>query len=76
MSNSDQKFHVTNIMWDLDPEDEHIRHFLPGSLYVEIPSESVAQSDNDELAEMIGDILLEQTGYCHYGFDYELVGTA
>jgi hypothetical protein len=70
MNDGSQKFHVTNIMWDIDPEDEHASSFLPGAMHVEVHSDSVTPGDDDALAELIGDLISEETGYCHYGFNY------
>lgn len=72
MNSSSQKFHVTNIMWDLDAEDEHMRSFLPEEMYVVVDPDSDLD-DSDAVEELIGDTLSDATGYCHYGFDYTIV---
>lgn len=72
MNSSSQKFHVTNIMWDLDAEDEHMRSFLPEEMYVVVDPDSDLD-DGDAVEELISDTLSDATGYCHCGFDYTIV---
>lgn len=73
MNGGSQKFHVTNIMWDLDAEDEHMRAFLPEEIYVVVDSDSDDLDDDDAVEELISDTLSDATGYCHCGFGYTIV---
>lgn len=57
-----------DIKWDLDGED----------LDIDLPSEMTIATDpsvlDDEDAEnIISDMLTEATGFCHKGFNYEIV---
>lgn len=58
---------VFNIQWDVDNEYE--RSFLPDEILI---PDNIAWDENgivDE--EAISDFITEETGYCHYGFEFE-----
>lgn len=58
---------VFNIQWDVDNEYE--RSFLPDEILI---PDNIARDENgivDE--EAISDFITEETGYCHYGFEFE-----
>lgn len=58
---------VFNIQWDVDNEYE--RSFLPDEILI---PDNITRDENgivDE--EAISDFITEETGYCHYGFEFE-----
>lgn len=58
---------VYNIQWDVDNEYE--RSFLPDEILI---PDSIAQDKNGIVnEEAISDFITEETGFCHYGFEFE-----
>lgn len=53
------KYEITNIAWDQDHYDTHI---LPVRMVIFAESE-------EELTDLISD----ETGYCHHGFNYKIM---
>ena len=71
------KAHITNVMWDTSDEE----YDFP---YTELPTEfdiEVTIDEEDEkfletadfLGDLIGDAISEEYGFCHYGFNYEII---
>ena len=60
------KVKIFNIEWDMDEDDDTV---LP----TEIVNEFDYKGDNDELEETITDWLSDEYGYCHEGYDYEII---
>ena len=60
------KVKIFNIEWDMDEDDDAV---LP----TEIVNEFDYKGDNDELEETITDWLSDEYGYCHEGYDYEII---
>ena len=60
------KVKIYNIEWDIDEDDDTV---LP----TEIEAEFDYHGDNDELSDNISDWVSDEYGYCHYGFDYEII---
>jgi hypothetical protein len=54
-------FKCTNIQWDTD-EDQEIFDSLPQELTFQV-------EDDDDLSDLISD----ETGFCHFGFNSQLV---
>ncbi len=57
---------VTNIEFDTDGEIVE----LPNQLEIEIPIDIV---DNEEIYDFVSDEISNITGFCHYGFQLELI---
>ena len=60
------KVKIYNIEWDIDEDDDTV---LP----TEIEAEFDYKGDNDELEETITYWLSDEYGYCHEGYDYEII---
>ena len=60
------KVKIFDIEWDMDEDDDAV---LP----TEIVNEFDYKGDNDELEETITDWLSDEYGYCHEGYDYEII---
>lgn len=58
------------IKWDM--EDEVIN--LPETLEADIDFEDIDIDNEDEVSDFLSDWLSDEYGYCHYGFDYKLIG--
>lgn len=64
---------VTDIKWDTD-NDKDIFKSLPQEIIISddnIPV-YVDPHNDDELAEFISDYITDETGFCHYGFNYTI----
>lgn len=57
---------VTNIEFDTDGEIVE----LPNQLEIEIPIDIV---DKEEIDDFVSDEISNITGFCHYGFQLELI---
>lgn len=57
---------ITNIEYDTDGEVVD----LPIQLEIEIPTEII---DQEEIEDFVSDEISNITGFCHYGFEMELV---
>lgn len=57
-------FRAFNIKWDTDGENVD----LPQEIFIKVSKEN-AESAEDLIADAISD----ETGFCHFGFDYELI---
>lgn len=57
---------VTNIEFDTDGEIVE----LPNRLEIEIPIDIV---DKEEIDDFVSDEISNITGFCHYGFQLELI---
>lgn len=56
------KIKVFNILYDTDGED------------VELPQEfEVEVDDHEDVGEELAEWITDQTGFCHKGFDYEVL---
>jgi len=53
-----------NIRWDTDGEEID----LPRTVHVELEAE-----DDEELEDLVSDELSDRTGFCHFGFDLDIV---
>lgn len=53
-----------NIRWDTAGEDLD----LPRTVHVELEAE-----DDEELEDLVSDELSDRTGFCHFGFDLDIV---
>lgn len=56
---------VSYIDWDTDEAD------LPQRLIVPIPDHI---KDEDEIEDYVSEAISEDTGFCHKGFGYEIIG--
>lgn len=59
-------FVCTNIQWDTDGEDVA----LPESVSIAL---NLRDTDGDIVADALSDVLSEWYGFCHDGFNYELI---
>lgn len=57
---------ITNIEYDTDGEVVD----LPIQLEIEIPTEII---DQEEIEDFVSDEISNITGFCHYGFEMELI---
>lgn len=63
-------FHVTGIQWDFDSDEEQEQYsFLPDEAVININPDEV--ENEDELSDYLGDLLSDNLGFCHNGFQYE-----
>ena len=61
------KLDVHDIKWDTDGDNNPLK---------ELPTESVLQFDmsEEEIDEdFISDYISDLTGFCHFGFEYEII---
>ena len=64
------KIKFSNIKWDCEESDEF--DYLPTAFETEI--EEADEYDNEEeLADFLSDWLSDEYGYCHKGFDFEVI---
>jgi hypothetical protein len=52
-------YEITNISWD---QDNHDTHILPNRMVI------FAESEED-----LADLISDETGYCHHGFEYKIM---
>lgn len=64
-----KKYRVFNIDWDVDNEEE--RADLPTEIIIE--DENDLTNENYELSDFISDAITDETGFCHCGFNFELI---
>ena len=57
---------VTYIDWDTDDAD------LPSQLLIPIPEHM--EEDIEEIEDYVSDTISEDTGFCHKGFGYSIIG--
>ena len=57
-------FRAFNIKWDTDGENVE----LPQEIFIKISKENTESAE-----DLIADAISEETGFCHFGFDYELI---
>lgn len=57
-------FRAFNIKWDTDGENVD----LPQEIFIKISKENTESAE-----DLIADAISEETGFCHFGFDYELI---
>lgn len=62
----DVSYAVSGIRYDTDGETAIVD--LPEDLEIDLP----ADTDRDDVEELLGEAISERTGWCHKGFDYEL----
>ncbi len=61
---------VTNIQWDTECDDgDPPPENLPDSVTIDLPG-TIRDTHMDE---WIGDVLSDSTGFCVFGFNYEVV---
>ena len=67
------KILVKNVDWDLNDiptkERENILAEIPQSFFVPISDDT----DYDEVEYVVSDAISDIFGYCHFGFDYEII---
>lgn len=65
------KIEVTNIEWDAP---NSVKGNLPKSFvfHLDTEDEGIDCSDEEEIHEWVSDKLSDETGYCHFGFNYHL----
>lgn len=65
------QYRIFNIQYDTDDTDgTEDTEELPKELFC-----PVQDSDADDLMDVISDYIIDHTGFCHNGFEYEIVGT-
>jgi hypothetical protein len=63
------KIRCYNIRWDTDG-NSHIFKTLPQEIFYE---GYICEEDEDEIDEILGDYLSDNWGFCHYGFEFEVL---
>lgn len=63
------KIRCYNIRWDTD-EDSHIFKTLPQEVLYE---GYICEEDRNEIDEILSDYLSDNWGFCHYGFNFEVL---
>jgi hypothetical protein len=66
-NNSIRVFTVSNIDWDTDGEEID----LPDEMTVNVKEDE--QLEEDEIEQYISDKISDETGFCHFGFNYKEV---
>ena len=66
-NNSIRVFTVSNIDWDTDGEEID----LPDEMTVNVKEDE--QLEDDEIEQYISDKISDETGFCHFGFNYKEV---
>lgn len=61
----------TNIKWDIDACDVVDIAEIPTTLDIETDPSVL---DDEDAEAIISDMLSEATGWCHNGFNYEIIG--
>ena len=61
------KIEASNIKWDTDGDD---MYDLPTTMDITIDPEV----EREDVCEMVGDELSNITGWCHFGFEYKVLG--
>lgn len=72
---------ITNIKWDVTDgaenttpeENSEVLESLPKEVYIKAPYTSKEILKNDEFNEEISDYLSNEYGFCHSGFDVEVL---
>jgi hypothetical protein len=62
--------HITDIDWDTDDEEVFD---LPNEFDIEVIIDEEFLETADFLGDIIGDAISNEYGFCHYGFDYEII---
>ncbi len=60
----EKKYLVTDIEWDTDGEEVD----LPEELTITIPEDE--ELEEDEVEGYISDKISDETGFCHFGFNF------
>lgn len=64
--------HFYNVNWDVKGEVGTLKDLgLKNDFIEEVNIEDI---DDDELDDFLSDWLSDEFGYCHFGFDYEIIG--
>lgn len=63
------KIRCFNIKWDTDG-DSRVLGTLPQEVFYE---GYVFKEDEDQIDEILGDYLSDNWGFCHYGFEFEIL---
>lgn len=63
------KIRCYNIKWDTDGDTRTFKT-LPQEVIYE---GYIAKEDEDNIDEILGDYLSDNWGYCHYGFEFEIL---
>lgn len=71
------KAHITEIEWDTSDEEYDFSDVeLPTEFDIEVTIDKEDEEfleTADFLGDVIGDAISEKYGFCHYGFDYEII---
>lgn len=67
-----KRFKCYFIEWDADADVK-----LPSTMYVEVSEEDIKEynlfQDRMALADFLSDAITEESGFCHKGFNYDLI---
>lgn len=76
-------YHIYNISWDLswdDVVDLKDSNLLPTEMYLTEEDLNdlgddceISELSSDELEDLLSDTISDITGYCHGGFEYEIL---
>lgn len=59
---------IYNIQWDTDG-DEKLFKKLPQNIEATI----IEPNEDEDVEDIISDYISDLTGFCHYGFEYEII---
>lgn len=68
------KVHFKNVNWDTDGNN-FADCGLETDFIVDVDIDCDFDTLDDEIADMLSDWLSDEYGYCHNGFDYEIVSS-
>jgi hypothetical protein len=65
------RIEFSNIQWDIDEEDFFFNEelILPQNFTTDVP----VPEDNTDLSDYLSDWLSDEYGYCHNGFNYQVI---
>ena len=63
--------HFYNVNWDVEEEVGSLNELGLETDFIE--DVDIEDIDDDELDDFLSDWLSDEYGYCHFGFDYEII---
>lgn len=62
----------SNVQWDIDEEDSFYNEelILPQNFTANVPA---PEDDDTDLSDYLSDWLSDEYGYCHNGFNYQVI---
>lgn len=59
----------SKIEWDTDG-DRNLLNELPKTMTIAVPNDITDYQDDDAVSDYLSDKLSDETGFCHFGFDF------